>query len=369
MFKTSFTILFAFIGALSPIGIGETGLRDQAVAADTVRVERPDNVLSVMTYNIKGLPWPIALDRNDALDRIGERLAMMRRDRRQPHIVLMQEVFSSKAAEVAAVAGYRHAVMGPDSALRTTMAMDGIDRRYIKAARWDRGENMGKSLNSGLMILSDYPVLGIERMAFPDFACAGFDCLANKGVLIVHLNVPGVGRVSVVNAHLNARSAAMVPVARSQQAFARQVDLMAGFVARHVPQGQAMILGGDMNIGSDRQRQASFFTAFARSGLSFITPALGGASQALAHGQLAEATMRRDLLHAARHGKDWLFGRDVSGAALLVRRAQVPFGNEVTGEPLSDHFGYVIDYAPKRYGAHELIHFAERGELPGLGGR
>ena len=352
MFKTSFTILFAFIGALSPIGIGETGLRDQAVAADTVGVERPDNVLSVMTYNIKGLPWPIALDRNDALDRIGERLAMMRRDRRQPHIVLMQEVFSSKAAEVAAVAGYRHAVMGPDSALRTTMAMDGIDRRYIKAARWDRGENMGKSLNSGLMILSDYPVLGIERMAFPDFACAGFDCLANKGVLIVRLNIPGVGRVSVVNAHLNARSAAMVPVARSQQAFARQVDLMAGFVARHVPQGQA-----------------SFFTAFARSGLSFITPALGGASQALAHGQLAEATMRRDLLHAARHGKDWLFGRDASGTALPVRRAQVPFGNEVTGEPLSDHFGYVIDYAPKRYGAHELIHFAERGELPRLGGR
>ena len=352
MFKTSFTILFAFIGALSPIGIGETGLRDQAVAADTVRVERPDNVLSVMTYNIKGLPWPIALDRNDALDRIGERLAMMRRDRRQPHIVLMQEVFSSKAAEVAAVAGYRHAVMGPDSALRTTMAMDGIDRRYIKAARWERGENMGKSLNSGLMILSDYPVLGIERMAFPDFACAGFDCLANKGVLIVRLNIPGVGRVSVVNAHLNARSAAMVPVARSQQAFARQVDLMAGFVARHVPQGQA-----------------SFFTAFARSGLSFITPALGGASQALAHGQLAEATMRRDLLHAARHGKDWLFGRDASGTALPVRRAQVPFGNEVTGEPLSDHFGYVIDYAPKRYGAHELIHFAERGELPRLGGR
>ncbi|KKW91475.1 MULTISPECIES: endonuclease/exonuclease/phosphatase family protein [Sphingobium] len=359
MFKTFFALLFALLAALAPIGTGRMGLKDQAGAAETATGVPGDNVLSVMTYNIKGLPWPVALDRAGALDRIGQRLAAMRRAAQQPHIVLMQEVFSSQAAEVAAMAGYRHVIMGPDTALRTATTMDDADRHYIEDGRWDRGENMGKPLNSGLMILSDYPVLGIDRMAFPDFACAGFDCLANKGVLIAHLDVPGIGRVSIINAHLNARSAAMVPVARSQQAFVRQVDLMARFVVRHVPRGQAMILGGDMNIGGDLQRRTSFFTGFKRSGFSFVTPALDGASQALAQSLAGKGDMQRDLLHAARHGKDWLFARDTSGAAMSVASALVPFGNEVGGEPLSDHFGYVIDYAPQ--GRHERIHLAERG--------
>lgn len=314
--------------------------------------------LSVMTYNVKGLPWPIALGRSEALDQIAKRLTTLRRARRQPHVILLQEAFSAEAALLATQAGYRHVAIGPDADLRTpTTAQEG-DAQYLRQVRWDRGEQMGKPLGSGLMILSDYPIIGAARMAFPDFACAGFDCLANKGVLIADMDVPGLGRVSIVNAHLNARQAAGVPIARSQRAYVRQIGLMARFMARHVPSGQPLILGGDMNIGHDPQRRYAFFNGFAELGLRFVTPGLSGAQQALGQAPQTSDTAHDDLVLAARHAKDWIFARDATGTAMRVLEAEVPFGSEKEGEPLSDHYGYVIHYASRRTAPQGQIHFA-----------
>lgn len=363
MLKAIRPLLFAGMAMLATSGSSREDLRLSPAGAASAA--KPDHapVLSVMTYNIKGLPWPLAQGRTEALAQIGARLAAMRRAGRQPHVVLLQEAFSSEAAELAVRTGYRHAAFGPDTDLRTPMAANAADIAYLHTARWDRGEQMGKPLDSGLMILSDYPIIGTDRMAFPDFACAGLDCMANKGVLIAHLAVPDTGPVSIVNTHLNARTAAEVPVARSQQAFSRQVELMARFVTRHVPQGQALILGGDMNIGGDRQRQAAFFTGFARSGLRFVAPGLGGARQALAQAAADRGT-RPDLMHAVQHGKDWIFARDGQGAPMTVLKAQVPFGSEGGGEPLSDHFGYVIKYRMPVPRSHEPVHFASRDPMP-----
>ena len=47
-------------------------------------------------------------------------------------------------------------------------------------------------------------------------ACAGFDCLANKGVLLARIAVPGMAQpLTVANAHLNARKAAGVSVVKN----------------------------------------------------------------------------------------------------------------------------------------------------------
>ena len=357
MFQPLRILLFATMATLATSGAGHEDLR-LPVPASSPPHAGDRNPLSVMTYNVKGLPWPIAMGRDEALDRIAERLVAMRRADRQPHIILLQETFSAEAASLATRAGYRHVAKGPQASLRTPAAVEDGDGQYLQQARWDRGEHVGKPLDSGLMILSDYPIVGAERMAFPDVACAGFDCLANKGVLMAHLDVPGMGRVSIVNAHLNARKAAMVPVARSQRAYSRQVGLMAGFVARHVPRGQTLILGGDMNIGKDGERQRAFFDAFARAGLPFVTAGLSGARQALDQGLLANSATRHDLIGAVRHGKDWLFARSGDGAALPVLAAETPFGTEAQGEPLSDHVGYAIHYAGAGRAAHEALHLA-----------
>ncbi|WP_176593885.1 endonuclease/exonuclease/phosphatase family protein [Sphingobium sp. EM0848] len=362
MFKAFQPLLFAGLATLATSGAGREDARHLPAKPAAMSVQ--DNALSVMTYNIKGLPWPLALGRDDALAQIGQRLAAMRREGQQPHIVLLQEAFSAQAIATARRAGYRHVAFGPDSALRSGSRADAADIAYLEKARWDRGERMGKSLDSGLMILSDYPISRIDRMAFPDFACAGIDCMANKGVLIAHLAVPGMGPVSIVNTHLNARTAAMVPVERSQRAFGRQAALMARFIASHVPDGQAMILGGDMNIGSDRLRQGAFFTSFHQSGLPFVAPALEGARQALAR-SATDRGARPDLLHAVEHGKDWIFARNGDGAPMAVVQAHVPFGSEGAGEPLSDHFGYVVHYQMPVRQTQAPVRFASRDPLPG----
>ncbi len=304
-----------------------------------------DQPLSVMTYNVKGLPWPVALGREEALARIGDCLAAMRAQRRQPHIVLLQEAFTPEAARIAARAGYTHVAAGPDAALRSPVAATGADIAYLNQARWDRGEQADKSLGSGLLILSDYPIVGIDRLAFPDFACAGFDCLANKGVLIAHLAVPGIaGAVSIVNTHLNARKAAAVPIDRAQQAFDRQAGLAARFVAAHVPDGRPMILGGDMNIGKDARRAGSFFTRFAQAGLRFIAPRWSGLRRALSPGLPFERETEHHLRRAVDHGKDWLFARDGDDMPMPVLHASAPFGADADGEGLSDHVGYMVTY-------------------------
>ncbi|BBE00088.1 endonuclease [Sphingobium amiense] len=338
MRRLSGTVIFAAMVALASSGSGREEARRGWSPPQTAAVD--PGALSVMTYNVEGLPWPVARGRGEMLERIAARLRTMRQAGRQPHVVLLQEAFSAEAQALARSAGYAHVAMGPDASLRTPLRADAADTAFMAQARWAKGEDMGKQVGSGLMILSDYPIVGTDRMAYPDFACAGYDCLANKGVLIAHLSVPGAGVVSVVDTHLNSRAATGVSVARANRAYQRQITLMAQFVRAAVPGDRALVIGGDMNLGHDPRRLAAFFDGFSGAGLRFITPAMSGTYQALASGGRT-----RDLVRAARHAKDWLFARASDGEPMRVAGAEVPFGSEPDGGQLSDHMGYVIRYA------------------------
>ena len=80
MLKSLRIILFASLTVM--VATGTTGSRplsrarfqDMGVVAPSA-----DDPLSVMTYNVRGLPWPIAWGRADALAQIGDRLAALRR--------------------------------------------------------------------------------------------------------------------------------------------------------------------------------------------------------------------------------------------------------------------------------------------------
>ncbi|WP_311267145.1 endonuclease/exonuclease/phosphatase family protein [Sphingobium sp. WCS2017Hpa-17] len=357
MFKPARALLFASLTALlaaSSPSVSSPGERHLSLPSSG----QPDLPLSVMTYNVMGLPWPIAFGRDEALGRIADRLAGLRAERRQPHIVLIQEGFTADPAQFAQRAGYAHVAAGPDPAMRSAIVATAADRIYLRSARWDRGETLDKPLNSGLIILSDYPIEAVDRIAYPAFACAGFDCLANKGAMIAHLRVPGFDRpVAVVNTHLNARKAAGVSIARSLRAFDRQAGLLAGFVARHVPRDRTLLLGGDLNIGGDAQRIGAFFTHWNRPGLTFVAPLLGGGRQAKAQALLADPADRRDLDEAVLRSKDWIFARSATGAPMSVTAAHIPFGGPAD-QRLSDHVGYAIGYEP----AEEMpLRFADAG--------
>src|SRR3954449_12256131 len=73
----------------------------------------PAAQLSVMSYNVHGLPWPMTRGRPKALRAIRDRLVGMRAKGDQPHLVLLQEAFSGDAKAIARKTGYNYVVNGP----------------------------------------------------------------------------------------------------------------------------------------------------------------------------------------------------------------------------------------------------------------
>src|SRR5688572_2222947 len=136
MLKPLRTLLFA--GLISLAAAGTTGISQQHSFENITPARVWDDLpLSVMTYNIKGLPWPLATGRADAMDRIAGRLIDLRCAGRQPHIVLLQEAFTEEAAAIARTAGYAHVAFGPDIRTRSPVMRYPADEAYVREARWD----------------------------------------------------------------------------------------------------------------------------------------------------------------------------------------------------------------------------------------
>ncbi len=300
--------------------------------------------LSVMTYNVEGLPWPVRLGREAALEQIGERLAGLRMLGEQPHIVVLQEAFTEQAKRIGTLGGYRYVIDGPDRAMAGAAASSDADRAFQKAGSFLMGERSGKLVDSGLQILSDYPILSVRRMAFPGYACAGFDCLANKGAMLVTIAVPGVAEpIAVVNVHLNSRHASHVDDARSFYAYRRQIDALDRFLAAHVKPGTPMIMAGDFNVGRRASRQAYFAAHLLKWG----ERAPGIVKDALRTCSASPAicgAMPSDAAYSMKRARDWQLSVPGARMALAVDGLSVPFGHDFDERMLSDHVGYVAYY-------------------------
>jgi len=304
-----------------------------------------DGALTVMTYNVEGLPWPIRLGREAAFRRIGDRLSTLRRQGSQPHIVLLQEAFTEDAQAIGRQAGYRFVVDGPGPDLHSAAAPTAADSAFLQKASFFAGERSGKLLGSGLQILSDYPVRSVRRMAFPDFACAGFDCLANKGVVLAMIDVPGSSSpVAVVDVHLNSRRASHVDDDRSLYAFRRQVDALEAFLAANLRPDTPLILAGDFNVGPRPSRTAYFLSrlhdlsSHVRSGMHDALR-----SCAVAPGPCG-GVLPADAAYSLKRARDWEIVMPGARMAIDVAGISVPFGHDAAGDMLSDHVGYVARY-------------------------
>jgi endonuclease/exonuclease/phosphatase family metal-dependent hydrolase len=341
-------LLMAGFGAAVAIVTGLSQVSAQEwVAPALPRIKSADGALtlSVMTYNVAGLPFPVRIGRDAAAERIGERLRQMRAQGVQPDVVVLQEAFGEAQRAIGRVAGYRYAAFGPDAAAAASLPGTQADRRFAEAARFSLGERSGKLFGSGLVILSDYPIERVARLAFPSYACAGFDCLANKGVLLASVRVPGAGGpVAVATFHLNAKKASGAPRERRDHAFDLQVAAVRQFLSANLAAGVPFVIAGDTNIGKSVERRQSF--------LSTIRAIAGGngagARNALATCLAPHATCRlggvADLRATHGRSKDWqLYG---SGDAVAVTpvAADAPFGRDPQGRMLSDHVGYTTVY-------------------------
>jgi len=299
--------------------------------------------LSVLTYNVEGLPWPVRTGRDADLARITQRLQELRRTGSQPNVIVLEEAFSDAAQTIPMKAGYRYIADGPAASDAGPPATLAADRAFMAQASFLSGETWGKWRGSGLRIASDYPILSVKRAAYPAYACAGMDCLANKGVLLVTVAVPGAAQpVAIVATHLNSRRAAGVSFERSFYAYRRQVDFLTDFVRSNVAPGMPMIVAGDFNAGQEPQRRAYLLREAGtwRAAVP-VQAALDTCFQAA-----TQCTTENDpdLRFSQQRGRDWQLFASGRTVGLALKSMCALFGHDAQGRMLSDHVGYAATY-------------------------
>jgi endonuclease/exonuclease/phosphatase family metal-dependent hydrolase len=337
MLSTSKSLLLAvtgsFLCAASACGVPAAGRMSVASA-------RPfDGTLSVLTYNVEGLPWPFAWNRPAAFARISDRLRMLRRSGRNPQVVVLQEAFTEDAQAIGAAAGYRYVVEGPVASDAGSAPPTIADGRFAAAAHWWRGETLGRAVGSGLMLLSDYPVVRVRRMAYPDFACAGYDCLASKGALLVTVRIPGApSPVDIVTTHLNSRHHSGVGDERSLHAYRRETAFLSAFINRWHDPAFPLVVAGDFNAGRAQPRWSALRQAIA--GWRGAAPFQDAISEVVRRRIARGAPLPGDIHAILRRAEDWQFFTSGRNAALDARAVRITFGHEPDGTMFSDHIGY-----------------------------
>lgn len=243
------------------IGGGNVPVPARTTETPNYTIARIPGGFSVLTYNVQGLPWPIESGRPAALGQIGDKLAAMRARGMAPNIVVLQEAFTPEAEAIGKRAGYRHQVFGPQAADPRPALPHPAAPAYLAQRSIFNGEVAKPWLSSGLVILSDFPVTGVRRTAFPTEACAGTDCLANKGIVAARIAVPGApAPVEVVGIHLNSRTAAARPEPVSRYAWGQQLEALDNFIGDESKMKPTIrLLVGDFNVGHSPQRLSLLF--------------------------------------------------------------------------------------------------------------
>lgn len=311
---------------------------------DTVSAHGPGEI-SLLTYNVQDLPWPLAGDRSDAFAAIGDRLSNLRARGAHPQLVVLQEAFSPSAVEMLRKAGYAHIVTGPAAEAVRSPAPAPLDPGFLANRNRMIGEDQPAQLSSGLVIASDFPVKGSAAEAFPADVCAGIDCLANKGVMLARIAVPGLQKpVELVTTHLNSGRKSRTPYAHHLYAYRQQLRAVDGFLARHGQSGALRLFAGDVNVSHSAERLSSL-TAHARNWRMAPVAAMGKPEDEGGCGAGAKACKGPLKLPAnvqLIHTLDWQFASP-GGALKPVSRA-VLFGREPDGAMLSDHIGFSVRY-------------------------
>ncbi|MEM8767383.1 MAG: endonuclease/exonuclease/phosphatase family protein [Pseudomonadota bacterium] len=321
--------------------------------------------LSVLIYNVAGLPWPlgcgkrsrttdadgeripIACDRSAAMAEIGTRLAAMRTAGEEPDIIMLQEAFIEAASEIPDLGGYRNWVTGPTSEDLGPEASERAPADFLDKRSFLKGEKLGKWQSSGLLIASDYPIHVRYSHPFPQWECAGYDCLANKGILTVELDIPGMpDPLAITTTHFNSRGASGVSRERALVAHSLQVDETNDYLESLERLYLPFIWGGDLNMRRDSDRMEYFVERAERSA---ARPPYGSGLKEVSSFCVSNS-------HACEMRSNW--GTDTpwwetqdlqgwsDGARVVVQpiRMEKLFDEAVDGVMLSDHDGVLVFY-------------------------
>jgi endonuclease/exonuclease/phosphatase family metal-dependent hydrolase len=312
--------------------------------------------LSVLIYNVAGLPWPIgcgkesrtvdeygeripiACNRSAALRAIGDSLGELRRLGQEPDIVMLQEAFISAAAEIPARGGYPNWVAGPGVSDLGLIYSDRASQSFIDDRSFWKGEKIGKWQSSGLILASNFPIKVVYKHPFNQWECAGFDCLANKGLLIAEIEVPGLPHhLGVATTHFNSRGASGVTSERALIAHNLQVDEARDFLRKIMNRDLPFIWGGDLNMRNSSDRLV-YFVETAIEKINEVS-AFCSANPKDCETQIE---WRSDApWQEAQDLQGWVPGNQISVTPLSM---EMLFDDPVDGIMSSDHDGVFVKY-------------------------
>lgn len=292
--------------------------------------------LSVLTYNIEGLGWPARSGRAPELTEIGSRLAAMRAAGDAPDVVMFQEMFSGAAKRAVVDTGYPAIVTGPQ---RTTRAKGTTRDPLPGKSKVKRGEIGVHFSGSGLAIASRYAVIDTDRHAYGRRSCAGYDCLANKGIVLARIVIPGVPTpIDLYDTHMNSRRASRAPAPRTLAAHDRQALEASEFIDRTHNDAYPVIFGGDFNMRHSEERWENF-TRYQ--------------SLSLVHRVCADPASGCDVRMSWDGDAPWMDTQDLQffwpgdGVSIRPIRVEAMFDGGPSGPELSDHDGFKVTYELK----------------------
>jgi endonuclease/exonuclease/phosphatase family metal-dependent hydrolase len=201
-------------------------------------------------------------------------------------------------------------------------------------------------LSGGLAIFSDYELHDIRRAAFPAGACAGLDCLANKGVLAARLSVPGLnGPVEIVTTHLNSNRASGVSERLSFFAYRRQLQALDSWLTRYGHPGSLRIMAGDFNLGQSNRRLGTLLAHLER--WRARPAAAMGRSKYSAICETEPESCKGPVALASNvpliRAKNWQMYHPGNRLRVVALSREVVF-TDTGPHPLSDHIGFSVRY-------------------------
>ena len=268
--------------------------------------------LEVLSYNVKGLPWPVGTVNGKSAKKrcklIGEELAELRRLGTAPQVVVLQEMMVEDCDQLLIRSGYPHSY-------------------------WQVKEE-GRTYGTGLAFLSEFPLQGLQKILYGN-NCSGTDCWAHKGVIGVKVTIPELPEpVAIVTTHLQAGR-------ENDDIRLKQMDQMIGeFLPLMGVSHLVQIFAGDFNSKPSRPSYDYFLNLSGlfdagqvclKSTLS-CQSVFGGRSEPE---NIWEDTHDRQFFHVPSASVLRMFPTQV-----LLRFS----GDPVLGPELSDHFGYQVDY-------------------------
>ena len=289
--------------------------------------------LSVLTYNVEGLGWPARSGRAAQLEEIGRRLRAMRETGHAPDVVVFQEVFSGAAKKAVLATNYPAIVSGPR---RTMRPPPSDDARLPGRSRWKLGE-LGLHLTSGgIVVASRYPIVEHQSRPYGRRSCAGIDCLANKGVMLTRIAIPGVPvPIDIYNTHMNSRGASKAAEPRNLAAHERQALEASRFIESTHRDESPVIFGGDFNMRNSEPRWGNFSRY---------------QSLLLVHDVCDRPLYGCDVRMSWDGDEPWLDTQDLQffwpGTRATIRpiRVEALFDGGSSGPRLSDHDGFLVTY-------------------------